>query len=74
MSLELADVAHIACENPDGKKVLGLNNPGAARQVVLQNVRDDDGIDHREQLRDNTLMDVRCSAIDGSADQWSAKT
>jgi len=30
------EVAHVACENPDGQKVLVLTNTGAARAVVLQ--------------------------------------
>jgi glucosylceramidase len=32
----LADVDHVACENPDGQKVLVLTNAGAARAVALQ--------------------------------------
>ncbi|HME33518.1 MAG TPA: glycoside hydrolase family 30 beta sandwich domain-containing protein [Terriglobales bacterium] len=30
------EVAHVACENPDGQKVLVLTNTAAARSVVLQ--------------------------------------
>jgi glucosylceramidase len=31
-----ADVDHVACENPDGQKVLVVTNPATARPVVLQ--------------------------------------
>jgi O-glycosyl hydrolase len=30
------EVGHVACENPDGQKVLVLTNAGAARSIVLQ--------------------------------------
>ncbi len=30
------DLAHVACENPDGEKVLVLTNPGPARSVWLR--------------------------------------
>jgi len=32
----LTDVDHVACENPDGQKVLVLTNAAAARSVMLQ--------------------------------------
>jgi glucosylceramidase len=32
----LANVAHVACENPDGEKVLVITNASAARPLVLQ--------------------------------------
>jgi len=32
----LANIDHVACENPDGQKVLVLTNAAAARAVVLQ--------------------------------------
>ena len=32
----LADVDHVACENPDGQRVLVLTNPAAAHPVALQ--------------------------------------
>lgn len=31
-----ADVDHVACENPDGQRVMVLTNPSATRQVVLR--------------------------------------
>jgi len=30
------DVDHVACENPDGQRVMVLTNPSATRQVVLR--------------------------------------
>jgi len=31
-----ADVDHVACENPDGQRILVVTNPSTERQVVLQ--------------------------------------
>jgi hypothetical protein len=30
------DVDHVACENPDGQRVMVLTNPAATRHVVLR--------------------------------------
>jgi O-glycosyl hydrolase len=32
----VANVEHVACENPDGQKVLVMTNTAATRPVVLQ--------------------------------------